>query len=359
MTKFDMKTKRVLVAPLDWGLGHATRCIPIIRLLLQKSCEVEIASSGSALKLLQLEFPNLKYLELPSYGASYSSRLPFMVKVFMQLPKFLMAIHNERYALVKIVKSTDYALIIADNRYGCHVSQVKSVFIGHQLNIIMPSYLKWMAPVVNYFNRKWIANFDECWIPDEEKARWTGALTQTSIKGAKYIGLLSRFVKRNTNNTAYQLAIILSGPEPQRTILEQKLMHQLKHIDINTIIVRGVVEGSQADGRIQHVERVNYLLSEELESVIVNSEIVLCRSGYSSVMDLATLGKKAIFIPTPGQTEQEYLAMLLKQRGIAYCQSQKDFDLALALKEINNYTGFAGWKGKTNLLDEAIEHALS
>lgn len=352
------KPKHVLVAPLDWGLGHATRCIPIIRLLIMKGCQVSIASSGNAKSLLREEFPSLKFYDLPSYGAVYSKYVPFMIYIFLQLPKFLMAIAKEKKAVEKIVRENAVDLIFSDNRYGCRVYNVRSIFICHQINLIMPLWQKWISPVVNYFNHNLILKFDECWIPDDRKIALSGRLSYPGLPNTKYIGLLSRFIKGTDKKIIYHLAIILSGPEPQRTLFENIILNELKGVQFKSIIVRGVLNGLNEKKIVGNVTYVNHLPAEQLQQVIEESEFVLCRSGYSSIMDLAVLGKKAILVPTPGQTEQEYLGKMMMKKKFAPCQRQNHFDLRKALAEIKNYTGFEGWSSQPNLLDEVIDHNL-
>src|SRR5690349_9583884 len=156
--------KKILVAPLDWGLGHATRCIPIINEFLSQGCEVQIASSGDALVLLKEEFPDLKFHSIVSYGAEYSRSLPFTIKILLQIPKFVRAIKKEHNETQTIVEREKIDLVISDNRYGCWSKEVLSVFIGHQLNLLTPIF-SWLG---NYLQRRAIQKFSRCWIPDNE-----------------------------------------------------------------------------------------------------------------------------------------------------------------------------------------------
>lgn len=353
-----MKTYRILVAPLDWGLGHATRCIPVIQGLLRKGYEVEVASSGDAQRLLQLEFPQLKYFILPSYKVKYSKVLPFMLQVVLQLPKFLLAIRMEKRVVEELANENDYDLIISDNRYGCRTPNVKSVFICHQINIIMPKWLKWFAPVVNYFNHKWISGFNQCWIPDDSSAGLTGKLTVPPLPNSEWIGILSRFEQTEVIEKEYQLAAIISGPEPQRSLFEKIILDQLNDLAIKAILIRGKLNENAIQSSNKNLIIVNYLQGEELQSVIDRSEVIICRSGYSTMMDLAKLNKKAIVVPTPGQTEQEYIGFQLMKKGVVFCQHQDKLDIEQALDEIKNYTGFVEKSGHTNLLDKAIEKVL-
>jgi uncharacterized protein (TIGR00661 family) len=348
-------SKRILVAPLDWGLGHATRCIPIINELLKRNCEVMIASSGSALVLLKKEFPELRFFELPSYKASYPSWLPFMVGISIQMPKFLLAINKEHKQLNRIVSEEKIDLVIADSRYGCWSDKVKTIFITHQLTILMPHGLKWLESFINWGNHRQIGKFDQCWVPDFPDERITGALTNSVKLKVKYIGMLSRFT-RLQQSKKYDVVAILSGPEPQRTLFEEIIRKQFSDLKKTKLIVRGLPH--QPELKNESNDEINHLTSVDLMNIISQSEIIISRSGYTSVMDYAAMGSKVIFVPTPGQTEQEYLAVELEKKKVAFFQTQNQFDTNEALAQSKMYTGFAGWKLEPNLLTKAIDEVL-
>jgi UDP:flavonoid glycosyltransferase YjiC (YdhE family) len=190
--------KKVLVAPLDWGLGHATRCIPIIRELLKRHCIVSIAGSGESLQLLKKEFPALTFFEIEPYAPVYpKTRFGMAWKMASQLPKFLSAIKKEHKQIEELVSLHDFQLIIADNRYGCWSEKIPSIFITHQSNILMPKRFGWLAGLVKVLNSRFISRFQQCWIPDfPDGNNLTGQLNtlQNSKKGKyKFIGPLSRF----------------------------------------------------------------------------------------------------------------------------------------------------------------------
>ena len=353
--------KRVLVAPLDWGLGHAARCIPIIRELLSRNCEVLIASNGRSLYLLEKEFPLLTFFTLSAYNPIYPEGNASMIhKMGFQLPKFMGAIRNEGVELRTIAEKNSVDLIISDNRYGCYHSRIKSVFITHQLNILMPSNWKWMEKAVNWFNHKRLEKFDECWVPATDMLPLR-SLVDTGQHGdlkIRRIGLLSRMAKKCLP-PKYRVCVICSGPEPQRTIFEEMLTEQLKDKDYPSILIRSKTEtiNPYYKKNVQHVI-ANYLTSDEMNTVIEESDIIISRPGYSTLMDLAKLGKKAIFVPTPGQTEQEYLAEELMSKGVALSVKQSEFDLESVLKESNNYTGFANFEQDELSLKNIIDSVL-
>ncbi len=329
--------RNILVAPLNWGLGHATRCIPIIRELQKHGFTPIIASDGVALQLLQKEFPDVQTLNLPSYDIEYAKNgADFKWKMLKNSPKMVDAIFEEKKIVKKWIKEYQLCGIISDNRLGVYSKKVPSVFITHQLNVLSGN-TTWIS---SKLHQHFIKKFTECWVPDMEKRpNLTGKLGH--LKKPKlnltYIGPLSRLEKKNLP-IKYELMVILSGPEPQRTYLEQKLSEEVTKFKGRTIFIRGVIEPEQKKEQHENVTYYNFMTSEELEAAFNESEMVLCRSGYTTVMDLAKLGKKAFFIPTPGQFEQEYLAKRLKRNDFVPYAKQDDFKIE-DLADVKLYQG--------------------
>lgn len=339
---------------MDWGLGHATRSIPIIRAIIEEGHIPFIASDGRALLLLKEEFPDLIALELPSYNIRYSSS-SMIVNMAKQLPRITYAAFAEHFRVRGIVREHHIDMIISDNRFGCFHFNKKSCFLTHQLNLKIDNALA--SFLGNLANRFWIKRYDECWIPDfEGSPNISGVLSHPSpIKNVKYLGPLTRMKKMDIPKK-YKAIIILSGPEPQRTYLEKILIEQCKKIEGRILLVKGKTE-SQERGTINNLEIVSYLTSHDLNEAICASELVISRSGYSTLMDLCALGSKAILIPTPGQTEQELLAQHFHAQGIFLMQEQNTVDLAEALHQINDFKGME-WVDKTdhNDLKSIISH---
>ncbi len=330
-------TKNILVAPLNWGLGHATRCIPIIRELEKHGFTPIIASDGVALLMLQKEFPHLQSVTLPSYEIEYTKDgADFKWKLIKNSPKMIQAIIEEKKMVKNLVTTFDLKGIISDNRLGVYSKKIPSVFITHQLNVLSGK-TTWIS---SKLHQHFIKKFTECWIPDiQESPNLTGKLghLENSTLNLKYLGPLSRLDKK-VLPIKYDLMIILSGPEPQRTMLEEKLLEEIQHYKGNVVFIKGVIDDEQKKEVIKNVTYYNYMTSSALEKTFNESEIVLCRSGYTTVMDLAKLNKKAFFIPTPGQFEQEYLAKRYKRNGIAPFAKQEDFRM-INLNEIIMYKG--------------------
>ncbi|WP_298878406.1 glycosyltransferase [uncultured Polaribacter sp.] len=334
--------KEIIIAPLNWGLGHATRCVPIIKALIENSFTPIIASDGNALEFLKKEFPNLKYIKLPTYNISYYRNIK--LGLFLQFPKILKAVKKEKKVINNFIKQNkDVVGIISDNRFGVRSTLVPSVYITHQINVLSGK----TTFLTSSFHQKIIKKFDECWIPDNENSQFSGKLSSTNQKiNSKFIGVLSRFKKEGLEQKI-DVLVILSGVEPNRTILEKKLIKEFKKDARNIVFVLGKVEVEQKKWILKNITFYNYLVSNQLQEKINSSKIVICRSGYSSIMDLAVLHKKAFFIPTKNQTEQEYLALYLSNKKIAPFCNINNFTKDKLL-ELEKYTGLKGKESKLN-----------
>ena len=334
--------KRILIAPLNWGIGHATRCIPLINALISHNYEVVIAADKRPLHLLITEFPDLEIVRFPGYNIKYSKYFPMSISMLLQLPKLLWNIKKEHETLNQIIDDYKIDGVISDNRFGLFTSKVPSVFITHQLQIQSPYF----SDEIRKFNYKYINKFDVCWIMDDEKENLAGSLSKPKLlpNNSLYIGAQSRFEKREEEKE-YDFLAIVSGPEPQRTILEKGLIKALKDREEKSLILLGKPELNTGE-QLGNLTIKSHLSAKDLNTAILQSELIICRPGYSTIMDLAKLEKKAFFIPTPGQTEQEYLADNLMQEGICFAQKQSKFDLEKAISESANYNGFSTSENK-------------
>ena len=354
---------RILVVPLDWGLGHATRCIPIIKELLANGCEVWLAGEEMQEALLRVEFPDLPFLPLFGYRIRYSRMSQgFLLRMIFQVPKIISTIRKEHNWLKKIVRIHKIDAVISDNRFGLYHSRIPSIFITHQLGI-KSSLGKWNERILQRWNYKYINHFLECWIPDfPGEDNLAGELSHPLIKPAlpvKYVGALSRFEKKESKEIKDHLLFILSGPEPQRTILENKIINQVSHYPGTATIVRGLPTSVSIIPSTNMIKFYNHLPAKELNDEIQKAEWIVSRCGYSTVMDLVKLEKKMIMIPTPGQTEQEYLAKHLQQKQIAFTVEQKEFSLNIVLGKAKDFNYIFFRSEKLNELKPALNNLLS
>ena len=313
-----------LVAVLDWGLGHASRCVSLIESLAKEGQDITIASSGKALLFLREHFPTYHFEELPPYNVRYPYK-SMAANLLLQLPRGAKTIWQEHRYLKSIVAQRGITRIISDGRFGCWHPKVESIWMAHQLQIQHASSgLAWLANTAyhSYIRR----HFQQVWIPDRENVpRLAGDLSQP-ISGLpyRYLGPQSRFQDGFSNAvpSQYRYLALLSGPEPQRTRLEQVLRSQLAELHAPALLVRGVPGSTVIKNTTGQLHEVDWLLGDGLQSAIQQSETIICRSGYSTLMDAWYWQKLLLLIPTPGQTEQEYLARYWAAQGWAEWQAQ-------------------------------------
>ena len=236
--------KRILVAPLDWGIGHSTRCIPVINALISNNYEVILAADSRPLHLLITEFPELEIIRFEGYNIKYSKYLPMSLSIIFQIPKLLWNIKKENAALEEIIKEYRINGVISDNRFGLYSSKVPCVFITHQLQIQSPYFMG----SIRHFNYKYINKYSACWVMDDEKINLAGNLSKPNSlpNNTQYIGIQSRFEKQKAKKK-YDFLAIVSGPEPQRTILEKGLVNALKDRTEKSLIVLGKPELNTSD----------------------------------------------------------------------------------------------------------------
>lgn len=324
---------RVLIAPLDWGLGHATRCIPLVDFLITRlNAKITIAANGPQKAILREAFPQLNFLHPPDYQVSYrKNRAATIASLALAVPRILRTIRAENRWLHKLLQTQAFDAIISDNRYGFYDPVVPSYFITHQLLVKTP-----FGPRADRLVQKalyrYINRFKEVWVPDDEKApSLAGELSHPNKMPAipvRYLGPISRLDPRPKTGTT-QLLVLLSGPEPQRSLLEKIVFEQwLAAPGTSMVCVRGLPTTTEATPQLPNAIVYNHLQASALAQEIANAGIILCRSGYSTIMDLLPMGKNCVMVPTPGQTEQEYLAGLLAAQGRIRTISQQELKLA-------------------------------
>ena len=352
----NIRQKKFLICVLNWGIGHAARVIPIIRILQKYGQTVYLASDGDALTFLRREFPDLEYCELPPYDPIYpKGNSGMMRKLMSQLPKFSAAIKQEHIMVERIVKEKRIDIVISDNRYGCFSNRVRSILITHQINLQMPTFYGFLEPFVNYYNWRQIKRFFRVWVPDfKDDRNITGDLSTSNTVGKRFIGQLSRMEHIPDVEKKYDILVLVSGPEPQRTIFENMMRSQLYNYHGSSLLVKGQPSGTSEIKTVGRLSEVDFLDSDDLNLVMEQSEMVVCRSGYSTLMDIAKLGKNAILVPTPGQTEQMFLAKVLFKKGICYFKDQADFKLAKAMTKTSLYAGFSSMNFENDILEDVI-----
>ncbi len=329
------KPKRYLVCPLNWGLGHASRMIPVITSLIKENHQVILAADGSALGLLQQSFPELTTIKLADVQIKFSSHQSAF-KLIQLIPALLINIFKEHQRVKKIISDFNIDVIISDNRYGLWNKRIESIFISHQMMIKLPCVFKFMEWPVHLCLKSIICQYNYCWIPDyatKEKSL-SGDLSHKYPlpHNAKFIGPLSRFsiTPSIVLKELYDTVAILSGPEPARSDFEQKIISCFHNTHQSVLIIQGKPSLNNHT-QLNNITIVSSLSALKTKFFLEKAQRIICRPGYSTIMDLEYLNTKVLFVPTPGQTEQEYLSLYLKRK---YPSLQQDkFG---NLKEINN-----------------------
>lgn len=336
--------KRFFISPLDWGLGHASRLVPIIHFLQEKGHLIFLGTNPKNSAFYQAIFPNIPQIAIKGYGITYAKKHTAF-KLFLQIPRIKLAIFREYFHLKKIVKEHNIDTIISDSRFGLWNKKTKNYILSHQLQILYPSHLWPFGRILNWTNKLLLNRFDICLIPDSEDHLFSGLLSKNDkIKNQKFIGPLSRFslIESSQIRQSKQLVFVLSGPEPQRTLFEEMIIDQLKQSSFSALIISGEPEKKYEKQIGPNIKKVAHLPDVEFAKTLQEAAVVFSRSGYSSIMDYAVLQlKQVILIPTPHQTEQEYLAQKLKKSKNCYSCSQKDFSLKEVLENVKFYNGFS------------------
>lgn len=343
-------------------MGHASRDVYLISSFIERNYEVIIGGEGATLEFLQNEFPDLTYIHLPSFQVRYSYNYPAWLMITLLLPHIIRCIVREKKLLHKVIQDYKIDLVISDARYGLWSSSIPSVIITHQIIFKLPFLFKPLQYPVYMINRAAISRFSQCWIPDfPASPNLSGDLSHRYkvTVNSLFIGPLSRFIKtgNETNASAkvFEVVVILSGPEPQRSIFEKIITDQLFLSDRKSIIICGNPGNIIPENLSDNCTKVPYLTGDELQAVLKSSKYIICRSGYSTIMDLISLKKTALLVPTPGQTEQEYLARYLEKQGLFLFSKQKNFKLEEAINMLDEFNPETKFGKRFDLFNRAME----
>jgi len=324
---------RILVAPLDWGLGHATRCIPVIEQLLERDARPVLGADGAPLALLRDAFPQLPHVRVPGVEVRYARGRSQALTLAAQFPAMLRSVRAEQRLFMDLRRTLALDAVISDQRFGLHAPGLPSVLITHQVFPFTPL----AQGLLRRYNLRHLERFHRCWVPDHAAAPGlAGALSHGPglPRNARYIGPLSRMAPQRATPPAeaYRIVAVISGPEPQRTLLEEALLRQLQHIEGRHLLVRGV-PAAAVDEQLGNVRRIGHLGAASLAGALLQAELIVSRTGYTTLMDLEGLGRRALLVPTPGQPEQEYLGRVHGHSGRHAVQAQHQLDVAAALAD--------------------------
>jgi len=341
-----MQARRIFFAPLDWGLGHVTRILPLIRRFLQQGDQVYVATRGRALELLKRETPACAFLDFPQYPIRYPRSKYFVTRfMFITYPQMLLAMWKEKQALHKLHQLHHFDIIFSDNRFCVNLPGVRCYLISHQLRYKLPWLISQFEMIPEYFNYLFFNKYDRIIVPDyANEQQLTGELSHRmrflSESRLLYAGILCDLPpSTETSPGKIDYLILVSGPEPQRSIFERIIFTQVNLLPGRVVVALGTPEKKY---RIRKGNAIfySYLNREQIAEYMRQADFIICRSGYTTIMEMVELKKKGVFIPTPGQIEQEYLARYYLKRGWCFYMPQNKFNLHTAVKEGKKYPGF-------------------
>ncbi|MGB8490717.1 MAG: glycosyltransferase [Bacteroidales bacterium] len=317
------KINNILICPLEWGLGHAGRMIALARRLNDRGNRIFVGAGREHQALFRSELPGLSYIDFPGFRPAYSRYLPQYLYLFLQIPVLLFRIVSEHIALKSIIRDNRIDIVISDNRFGLWNKKIKTVYVTHQPLIPFPVRLKFLEFAGIMLHRQAIKRYSLCFIPDLPGELNVSGRLSHGVRlppNVRFIGILSRFTGSPFAEAAIRPdhphnTIILSGPEPQKGILRARLVSLLKDRKPQTVILEGRPGDPCNHAETGNILSISHLPSAQMNRIISGSDMIIARSGYTSVMELISLNCSALLVPTPGQTEQEYLARYLSEKG--------------------------------------------
>lgn len=310
----------MLVSPLDWGLGHSSRMIPVIEELKKHQNRVTVVCGFGSYDFLQAELPDTEIIKIKEKRIKYPQGkinfFTFLDWIFVMLFNTV----NEKLKIKKIIRQKNIDVVISDNRYGLNFKGLDCYIVTHQICPRLPEKMKIFQRISDFVFKAVLKRFKKVLIPDLETGfSLTGKLGADSSDEKKFvkIGILSRFSSENKIKLTkkYDYLILISGQEKQRTVFENFLLKKISKTDKKILFVRGVFSSQITELKdFNNVKILNNLTGKDLMQAILESETVICRAGYSTICDIMALNKKAVIFPTPGQTEQEFLAQRLNKK---------------------------------------------
>ena len=330
--------EKVLVCPLGWGLGHASRSVVVIEFLLKKGCRVAVAADKTQCSFIKSRYPELEFIHFPSYGVKFSSGSNQLFPLIRIAFKMIYRTTSEHFEVKKLIKTYDIDLIIADNRFGLYSKKIPSIFITNQLSVRFPKPFQGFKPIGEWFVKRHAERFTQCWIPDNPSGiSISGELTNPvkMTKNAVRVGLMSRFAGDEAQKRIqeWDLLTIISGPPPHREIMQNEVEILAKRLQLKTLILQGIPQSEENSTIRDNITFVSNLPDKEIAKAICTAKYIICRSGFSTITDLLALKRNAILVPTPGQTEQEYLCKHLS--GLNYFTTYSQHEIhALEIKQL-------------------------
>lgn len=342
---------KIILSALDWGLGHTTRIIPVARELALRNVHIVLAGTRKQLQVWSEDLPGHSQIELPGYGVRYGKRLPASWHVLRQFPRLLSVIKTEHKLISQAVAELGIQAIISDNRYGVYAPKIPCVMVMHQFVPPISGPGRLLQPILWKGHQAFLQPFQEIWVPDhQQQSSLAQSMRFPSIdKPVRYLGWTSRLSGivpqapdfLPPDMPAPDLLCLLSGPEPQRSLLEEVILNQLPIPGKTCWVVQGLPGHNRLPRSIPGGVLIPYLDAPALKFWLPKAHTVLSRSGYSTLMDLASLGiRHIVLVPTPGQPEQIQLATMLQRQKRAVMVTAKTLRIASLTTRQSEAFGF-------------------
>lgn len=303
----ELTGKKILYGCLDWGNGHIARSVPLILQLQSQGNHVFFMGSPEQQTVLSRYGFTGTFKELPPTGFRFKGDGNFVLEALRNVRIVSKAVRRDQERVSDYAQAHGIDLILSDHRYGVRCDTIPSVFITHQVELPPKT-----NPVARWIHRKWMARFNSIWIMDDEQNRLAGTLSRF-VPGSCYIGHYSRFSLTNSTTESGKVVAVISGPEPYA---EQFFNEMVKAA--NTSQQKWTIVCSANYAAAAGLKKGTILVNnwKRADEAIASAEYVVSRNGYTTLMDLTVLQKKAILIPTPGQLEQQYLAVLHREHSL-------------------------------------------
>ena len=321
----SIKHSRILLSPLNWGLGHVSRTVPIIQWLLANENEVIICCDESQERFYRNYFPEIWYVPHEGYPFKFKGNGNWTLDILKTFSALHLFLKDEKRRVKDLVEKFNPDLIISDQRFGFISKKVKSVIISHQVNLPVSNW----NLLARVWNRKLLSKFNEVWIPDTIEQEFSGELSNGNLKNKHFIGNCSRFknvLKENSMSKVkqYKYLGIISGPAPYNKQLLDLLIKkmELSNQKVVVIIPEELYDESLNSELITAISSPSH---KEFIELLLESKIVISRAGYSTLMDLVETKNEGILIPTPGQAEQEYLSEFHKNHKSWTFKTEDEF----------------------------------
>ncbi|MEK6968538.1 MAG: glycosyltransferase [Nanoarchaeota archaeon] len=325
----------------NYGLGHATRMLPVIMKLIEQGEKVTIVAKGNSLLMLKNELGDASNYELMQYEVplKFSDKGFSMFETLKAGPSFISLISSQKKWLENFSAKEKIDRVIADGEIGYHLKNKKSFFVNNQLRLLPGSLLGDGTELLTDVFSK---GFEKVIVPDDENGTLGGLLTSKTRfydkKRLAYVGILSSIRKKNVvRNVDYFISI--SGPGISKEVFTRQVMEQLHLLKGKVVVALGRPDLKEIASK-GNAKIYPYLNRKQQESFLNKAKLVISRSGYTTMMELAEIDKKAFFIPTLNHPEQEYLAKFQKNSGRFHYSKQDSFNFKEDIDEAKQYPGF-------------------